>query len=449
MGIQGILAFIGALSLLVFVHELGHFLVAKWTGIRVEGFSLFFGRPIFAVRRAHEGGWRFRLLTWEWGLPEEAFAHGETEYAIRWIPFGGYVKMSGQSDFGEAEQTGQPWEFTSKSVAARAAVVFAGPLMNFILAVVIFAYLNHQYGVIGRIGIGPALDMRVASVAPGSRADSLGVLPGSLWVGVNEHPITTWEALGEVLQEDEHVVLMLARPTGDTLRIPLEPKLANLYEFGATWETGPVVGSLIPLEPAGEAGLRVGDRILSVNGEPVSTWTEMSRLIRRYPGQEVMLTIERSGARRVVGLTPAVEIASEGTEGGVRLSIGPAITTAVVQTWVVTVKIVRFFERLVTRAISPKYLAGPIGIFQMAGVAAEKGIATYFLLIANLSADLGFINLLPLALLDGGHLVFFGFEALTRKRPSPRQQGIIQQVSMVLLLALMIFVTLNDLNRLF
>lgn len=449
MSFQGTAAFIIALSVLVFVHELGHFLVAKWAGVRVESFSLFFGRPLFSVRRAKGKGWQFRSLFWRWGLPDEAFEGGETEYAIRWIPFGGYVKMSGQSDTGDAENSGEPWEFTSKSVGARAAVIFAGPFMNFVLAILVFAWLNMTYGVIGRIGISPAPDMWATVVAPGSRADSLGIPVGARWISLNDSALSNWQAVARLVEKNDRPVIGLRTPEGDTLRITMQKGLADLHDFGVEWENGAVVGGVIPIEPANEAGMREGDTVRAVNGQPVASWAEMSRTIRRYAGRETLITVKRDSVSTVLVVTPSVDIGVDIPEGGVRLAPWPALTTAVVQTWVVTVKIVKFIERLVTRAISPSYIAGPLGIFQMTGMAAEQGMGTYLMLVGTLSANLGFINLIPLAVLDGGLLVFLAFEAITKRRPSAKQQGWIQRIGVALLFAMMIAVTIMDIQRVF
>jgi len=449
MNIQGTFAFILALSVLVFVHELGHFLVAKWAGVRVETFSLFFGRPLFSVRRAKGKGWQFRSLFWKWGLPDDAFTGDETEYAVRWIPFGGYVKMSGQSDFGDAEDSGAPWEFTSKPVGARAAVIFAGPLMNFILAVIVFTWLNMTYGVVGRIGITPAPHMWVSAVKPGSRADSLGVPVGARWVSLNDSPLTSWKNVAQLLEKSTRPVIALQTPAGDTLRVSMQKNLADLHDFGVEWENGAVVGGVVPIEPANEAGMREGDTVRAVNGQPVASWAEMSRTIRRNAGRETIIEVKRDAITTVLTVTPSVDIGVDIPEGGVRLSFVPAVRTAFVQTWVVTVKIVKFIERLVTRAISPTYIAGPLGIFQMTGIAAQQGLGTYLMLVGTLSANLGFINLLPLAVLDGGLLVFLAFEAITKRRPSAKQQGYIQRIGMALLIALMILVTIMDIQRIF
>jgi regulator of sigma E protease len=452
--IQGTLAFIGGLSLLVLVHELGHFAVAKAVGIRVENFSIFMGQPLLAIRRASidsdpERRWQVRFLRWSFGLPDEQFQSGETEYAFRWIPFGGYVKMSGQSDMGEADVEGNDWEFTSKSIGARAAVVAAGPIMNFVLAVVLFAGLNVAYGVIGRIGIGPAPDMLVTEVVPGSPADAANVTPGSHLVAINGMLLTTWEALGTISEDDTALILSFAMADGDTIRMPLEGGFEKLYDFGVSWEPRSAVGSLIPLEPATEAGLRVGDTIVAIDDEIVTNWSEMSYAIRRRPGRDISVSVMRDGRPLTLVVVPSTEIADGGAEDGVKLGPVAAIGTGFAQTWDVTVKIIRFLERLVTRAISPKFMAGPVGIFQMSGIAAQQGIATYLAFLAVLSANLAVVNLLPLAVLDGGHLVFFAFEAATGKRPSPKQQGFMQQVGIVMLLLMLVMVTVNDLSRLF
>ncbi len=291
--------------------------------------------------------------------------------------------------------------------------------------------------------------MRVKTVEAGSRADSLGVQPGAKWVSVNGQLLTTWEALGEELKDAQQVTIELASPSGRTLTVAVKHDLSDLYEFGVTWETDAVVGTLIPLEPAGEAGVRLGDRILSVDGEAVDSWTAMSALVRRSPDRPVTLEVEREGRRRFVEVTPSMEIAAEGPEDGLRLPPFSALQTGIRQTWIVTVKIVRFIERVISGVLSPKYLAGPVGILHMTEVAAQKGLATYLVLVATLSANLGFINLLPLLVLDGGHLAILGFEGLTGKRPSARQQGIMQHVGIVFLVGLMIMVTIIDLERLF
>jgi len=454
LDIQGILAFIGGLSALVMVHELGHFAVAKAVGIRVEGFSIFFGQPLLSVRRATENSdpdrrLRIRALKWAWGLPEEAFQNGETEYAVRYIPFGGYVKMSGQSDFGEADVAGSDWEFTSKPLWARAAVVAAGPFMNFVLAFAMFATLNVSQGVIGRIGIGPAPDMIVTALEDGSPAAELGLVAGTRWIAMNGVDLTTWDALGTSTDPDDAATVTFEIPGGETVTTVLADGIAGIYELGAEWEPRAAVGSLIPLEPAGEAGLAPGDRIVAVDGEIVTTWSEMSRLIQLSAGREVRLTVDRSGSELTYIVEPSVEIATSEYEHAVKLGVTAAIGTAFAQTWNVTTKILRFLERLVTRAISPKYLAGPVGILHMTGVAAQQGLATYLGLLAVLSANLAVVNLLPIAVLDGGHLLFFAYEGITRKRPSPKQQGFMQQAGIIFLLATLVMVTIIDIGRMF
>lgn len=448
------MAFIGGLSVLVMVHELGHFAVAKAVGIRVENFSIFMGQPVLAVRRAAHASdparrWQIRVFRWTWGLSDEQFLHGETEYALRLLPFGGYVKMAGQSDVGEADHKGEDWEFTAKPLWARAAVVAAGPAMNIVLAIVFFAALNMTYGVIGRIGIGPAPSMFVSSVSPGTPASEIGVVPGSQWIILNGEPVTTWERVGEIAEKQESATLSLLTPSGDTLIARLPSGLESLYDFGVTWEPPAAVGTIIPLEPAAESGMRVGDVILSVDGVPVSNWSEMSQAIRARPGEKIPFEIERDGQRMTLPLRPGIEIATEGFDDGVTLGIIGSVTTAFSQTWSVATKIFEFIKRLVTRTISPKYIAGPVGIFQITGAAAAQGWATYLVLIAVLSANLAVINLLPLAVLDGGHLLFFAYEGVTGKRPSTKQQGIMQQIGVVVLISLLVLVTINDIGRLF
>jgi regulator of sigma E protease len=175
----------------------------------------------------------------------------------------------------------------------------------------------------------------------------------------------------------------------------------------------------------------------------------MSRAIRRNAGKVTLVSVRRDSATLALTVTPSVDFGVDIPEGGVRLPLLPAIATATSQTWVVTVKIVKFIERLITQTISPKFIAGPLGILQMTSMAAQHGMGTYLVLVATLSANLGFINLLPLAVLDGGLLVFLGFEAVTKRRPSAKQQGWIQRVGMAVLITLMVMVTIMDLQRMF
>ncbi|MCD6335967.1 MAG: RIP metalloprotease RseP [Candidatus Latescibacteria bacterium] len=426
------LSFLFVLGVLIFVHELGHFAVAKASGIRVERFSL--GYPPKMI------GWQF----------------GETEYCLSWIPFGGYVKMSGQSDVGEAESTGKPWEFGSKAPHVQAGVIAAGPAMNFILAFCIFFIFVLADGV----SVPPTTE--VGTVEKGSVAWIAGVQAGDRIVSVGDREVSDWTGVVEALSGMKGTVFSIQVLRGDrVLDLEVDGREGALESFGIAPFIPARIGSVMKDGPAARIGLLTGDRIISVNGEPVG-WMKMTEIIRAHPGQPVTLEWKRGTQVHKAQIVPEVKTAFDlenkkveyGRIGvGLQMAqkrVGPfaALWLAAKQTVLVTAGIVDIMRGLISGGISPKLLGGPVMIAQMAGEQARLGIESLFTLMALLSVNLGLLNILPIPALDGGHLLFIAAEGITRRKLSLKQKMVLQRIGMALILLLMVYVTQNDILRL-
>ena len=416
--------FLIALGVLVFVHELGHFLVAKRAGIRVERFSL---------------GYPPKLIGFQWG---------ETEYCISWVPFGGYVKVAGMADVGEEEATGAPWEFPSKSVAVRMAVIVAGPVMNFLFAFVLFAFV---YGVFGI----DTVESTVISPEAGSIAEIAGVQHGDEVLEVDGTPVDNAHELLEALEAGLAMgsVLSIHRADG-TRTIELPPALDGTYGIKVLLPTK--VGSADPGTPAEGIGLQRGDRISGVDGTAVATWSEMRDLISARPAESITLTWERVNISMTAAIVP--EERMNGDErigvigirpfeaGAIKISWWDATKLGAASVYTSSYLILDFLGSIFQDG-RYKELGGPIRIARMADDTAEMGLKYFLRFLALLSVNLGVLNLLPIPVLDGGHLTFLTLEALLRRPPSVRQREVSQQIGMVIILFIMVAVTFNDLNE--
>lgn len=439
-----------ALGILIFIHELGHFLVAKGTGVGVERFSLGFGPRLWSVRR------------------------GETEYCVSAVPLGGYVKMVGEEAHGEEaihpataasrEVRADPAKsFALKPLWTRALIVFAGPAMNFVLAAAIFSAAFAAVGV-------PGFPPIIGRVPPGSAAQQVGLALGDTIISVDGHRVRHWREVEERVARSEGRPLTLAvERDGGRREVRLVPqRIPARTPFGEpteTWSLGteayiaPVLGDVLRGRPASEAGLRPGDRVLAVNGQPIQTWDELKDQISRLPGQNVTLTIQRGGESRTVAVTPSVETEPEGPVGriGVTPALGQeyfplnpvaAVREGVRKTWEFSIITAVSLWKLVTRVIPTSQIGGPLQIGVMVGQAAEQGLLAYAFSVAIISINLAVLNLLPVPMLDGGHLLFFAIEAVLGRPLSVRKREIAQQVGLALLLLLMVFALGNDLLRL-
>jgi len=448
-------SFVVAIGVLIFIHELGHFLVAKASGVGVERFSLGFGPRLWSIRR------------------------GETEYCLSLIPLGGYVKMVGEEAHGEEAihpGTEPPGDsridprksFALKPLWARALIVFAGPGMNFVLAAVIFT------GIFLFVGV-PVLPTTVGRVLPDSPAAQAGLQPGDQIVAIDGRLVRHWGELDEAVARSEGRPLVLTMMRGGQRRdATVTPRrMASRTPFGEpteVWSLGttpyqaPVVGEVKPGMPAAEAGLRPRDRIVAIDGQPIRTWDEMAEIISRRPGEPVGLTIQRDGERLELTVTPRavterdplgneIKVARIGIGQSTPqtfLRLGPvaAVSRGIQRTWDVTVLTLVSFWKLLSGIIPASNIGGPIQIGMAAGQAAQEGLVPYAFLVAIISINLAILNLLPVPMLDGGHLLFFAIEAVMGRALSVRKREIAQQIGLALLLLLMVFAIGNDIRRL-
>ncbi|MCY3555417.1 MAG: RIP metalloprotease RseP [Gemmatimonadetes bacterium] len=435
-----VLSAIFVLGLLVFFHELGHFLAAKRMGIRVERFSL--------------------------GFPPKMIGKkvGDTEYCISWIPLGGYVSMAGERPDAQSEGEGdKPWEFQSKSVGARAFVIAAGPGANFVLAFIIFWLF---YATMGVMLVDTTTVGRVALESPYAAA---GLQVGDEILEIDQAAVDTWEDVREGLATvtGTSLSLKLRRDGRDrTILVRygdggMAERLGGLDYFRAS-----AVSTVIPDSPAEQAGLRPGDVITSVNGVAVTQWYEMVEQIRVRPGMETTVSWTRNGQSHQVGIVPNTAQDLDRETGDVidigqigitqqdhikRSPIGIVSSAGLAGTQLVAVTftIVDFVGKLVMGQVSTDSVGGPIAIAQMAGDSARQGASSLFSFMAFLSINLAILNLLPIPALDGGQLLILGVEKVIRRPLSLKYRMVWQQTGMALLLVLMVFVVFNDVTRIF
>jgi regulator of sigma E protease len=438
-----VVAFVVVLGVLIFFHELGHFLVAKRAKVGVLKFSLGFGPKLVGIKR------------------------GETEYLISALPLGGYVKMIGEDPTDESPEAADPARsFSRKSVGARALIILAGPLANLLLPVLIFwgifTFLGQSY-----------LQPVVGTPEADSPAAVAGLLPGDRIQAVDGVPIERWDEVESAVRGSAGRTLRVTvQRDGQRFEARLEPKVQRATDlFGQEIEIWSVglralapsrIGQVLPGGVAQQVGLRSGDRIVAVDGAAVAEWEQLAKTIHGSPGKPLTLTVERDGRRFDVEVTPRPtrQQAGNGEEVGL-IGIGPgsesdyrrldpasAFLAGVKKTADITVLTVQGFVKLVQAKISPKTIGGPILIAQMTGEVAQRGLLETLSFTALLSINLAILNLLPIPVLDGGHLVFAFVEWLRGKPVSLRLRENAQRVGLVLLVLLMVFAFYNDIFRL-
>ncbi|MAT82721.1 MAG: RIP metalloprotease RseP [Gammaproteobacteria bacterium] len=436
------LALLVTLGVLVTFHELGHYLVARWSGVRIVRFSVGFGRPIWS-RMDRRG----------------------TEWAVAAIPLGGYVRMLDEREPGTVEAEARPGDvsYNDLSVGWRAAIAAAGPLANFVLAIVVYWFLF----VAGNTTIAPML----GTVPEGSPADRAGLEPGLEIVSVDGESARSWQqvtmALAGRLGDSGSIELGVRRPGAESIRqVGLaiddwhrgvdEPDL--LASLGIEPALPPVLGEILPDSPAERAGLRRFDRVVAVDGEPQQRWSDWVDTVQAAPDRALTVTVDRDGRRLDLSVRPEARDAGGEAAGYVgvapylnEIRYGPlaAIPMGVAETWDKTALTLGLLKKMVTGDVSMKNLSGPITIARVAGDSARSGW-TYFLgVLALLSISLGVLNLLPIPILDGGHLLFCAAEAATGRPVSERIQLLGTQIGLFLVAGLMVLALYNDISRLF
>jgi regulator of sigma E protease len=432
-----LLAFLFVLGVLIFVHELGHFVMARRVGVRVLKFSLGFGP---------------RLV---------GFTRGDTEYVISAIPLGGYVKMAGENP--DDPRSGRDDEFLSKSKWERFQVLIMGPLMNLILAVVVTA------GVLmngAEIPVFQSKQPVVGQVTADSPAARAGIQRGDRIVTVAGRDVDTWEqffiAVGtRAGRETEIGVLRDSRQ----FTVKATPASQTKYEIGYLGvlpDTHPHVGALLPGAPAEQAGLKVGDVIHRIDGATITLREQLIDAVSKKANTPVTMTVVRNGAPVDVVVTPEANTGRcpslpQG-EGCIGISIGEEVTRinpGPIEAIGMSIKhnydqaglIVRTIGQLVTRETSTRQLMGPLAIAQMSGESAQQGWAPLFGLMAMISLNLGLLNLLPIPVLDGGHIFIMALEGLARRDFSLKVKEKMFLAGFAVLMLLMVTVIYNDLTR--
>jgi regulator of sigma E protease len=426
-----LLAFLFVLGVLVFVHELGHFLAAKRVGIRVLKFQLGFNPTIFSFRR------------------------GDTEYSIGALPLGGYVKMAGETS--EDERSGQPDEFLSKTKWQRFQVLIAGPAMNLLLAVVVLAAVLYSGALV------PVYEDQavvVGVVEGGSAAEKAGIQPGDRIESVAGSRVETWRdfliAIGT--RPNREIAITYTR-NGTEITRQVTPTIAaesrfEIGEIGVFPDVHPSVPAVTPGEPGDRAGLKAGDVILAINGQPITFGSQLVEIISKNAEKPVTVLVQRADGQHELHATPV----RRGQRGflGITLaeatrSIKPGVFEAIgmsVRQNVETAGLIfQTLKGLITRETSPRQILGPVGIAQLSGEYAAVGWIALLGLMANLSLNLGLVNLLPIPVLDGGHIFIMFLEGIARRDFSIRVKEKMLIAGFVVLMMLMVTVIYNDLTR--
>jgi regulator of sigma E protease len=446
--LQMILVTIVTIGVLVTFHEYGHYWAARRCGVKVLRFCVGFGKPIWS--------WRDRT---------------GTEFAIAAIPLGGYVKMLDERE-SEVPPELLSQSFNRKPVGQRIAIVAAGPIANFLLAIAL-------YWLIFVLGVGGVVPI-VGSVEKNSLAEIAGLAPGQEIVAVDGEPTPTWQAL------HEHLVSRIGE--SGPLRFSVKyPDSEIIYDSTATldewlgdaeapdlvgglgitlWQPRgePVIETVVADGPAARAGLLAGDRIVNADGVAMPDWQAWVEHVRARPEQSVQVLVERAGARHELTLVPARKLDEQGNAFGQvglgspvswppemlrQFHYGPiaALGEALERTWSMTVVSLESIKKLIFGEISPKNLSGPITIAKVATASAKSGLEPYLGFLAFFSISLGVLNLLPIPVLDGGHILFALPELFTGKPISERVQALCVQVGVFIIVGIMGLALYNDVVR--
>ncbi len=440
-----------AIGVLVSFHEFGHFWVARKAGVKVLRFSVGFGKVLWSYQKKPE----------------------DTEYVLSAIPLGGYVKMVDERE-GEVKDEDLPFAFNRQSLLARTAIVAAGPIFNLMLAIVLFWSVL----VIGETGIKPIL----GAVGQGTLAATAGFVEGDQIISVNDKLTPTWtEAMGVIIAsaldgdqeikvavknfDDQQNVRLLKIAESDTQN----PEVLYEHLGFKPWspKLKPVIGKVLPDSAALAAGLQKGDLIVSADGTVMNDWMQWVDTVKIHPDVVINLIIERDGVQLPLTITPKRVKSGEKTEGkigaavhvpedliksvSVEYSLSPlkAIPVAFETTWYYASATLKMMGKMLIGKASVKNLSGPISIAEYAGQSAEMGFVPFLKFMALVSVSLGVLNLLPVPVLDGGHLLFFAVEAIKGSPVSDRIQAFFQQVGIALLMSLMALAMVLDVQRLF
>ena len=441
-----LLWFLIAIGILVVVHEFGHYLAARWAGVKVLRFSVGFGKPLLSRR----------------------FGRDQTEWTLSALPFGGFVKMLDERE-GEVPAAEAHRSFNRATVWRRIGIDIAGPAANFLLAIVFYwALLLHGL---------PALKPMIGEPPAGTPAAQAGLVAGDEIRRVNGTDTPSFQDLRLTLLRAgvaaEAITLELA--DGRSVRLDVQPMQTENLEQDILRPLGivrydpviaPVIGQLLPDGAAVRAGFQSGDRLLSANGEAVANWQDWVQVVRQHPAKPLRIEYERQGQRGALTVVP--DVVDEAGQRVGKIGAGPRVDESVlatlmtevrygpvealwqgaVRTWDMSVFTLEMMGRMVLGQVSWKNLSGPLTIADYAGQSATLGWISFVGFLALVSVSLGVLNLLPIPLLDGGHLMYYVAEVLTGRPVSERTMEIGSRIGMFLLLLLMSFALFNDLQRL-
>ncbi|MHB1077586.1 RIP metalloprotease RseP [Thiobacillus sp.] len=438
--------FLVAIAILVVIHEFGHYLAARLAGVKVLRFSLGFGKPLFSRR----------------------FGRDQTEWVLAALPFGGYVKMLDERE-GEVPAAEAHRSFNRASVWRRIGIVAAGPIANFLLAIV-FYWALFLHGM-------PAMKPLIGEPPAGTPAAQAGLVSGDEIRRVNGADTPSFQDLrlellragvaGDplVLELADGRSVQLAAPPMDTENLERDT-LRPLGIAGYAPAIDPVIGEVLPGGAAARAGFQSGDRLVAANGKAVTTWQDWVKLIRQHPSQSLRIEYEREGQMRELTVVP--DTVDENGQRIGKIGAGPKVDPALMddlmtevrygpvealgrgaeKTWDMSLFTLEMMGRMVVGQVSWKNLSGPLTIADYAGQSATLGWISFVGFLALVSVSLGVLNLLPVPLLDGGHLMYYVAEVLTGRPVSERTMEIGSRIGMTLLLLLMSFALFNDLQRL-
>jgi regulator of sigma E protease len=430
------------IGILVFVHEFGHFIFAKLLGVKVLKFSLGFGPKVI-------GG-----------------TFGETEYLISGVPLGGYVKMLGEEPGEELKEDEKKRAYSFQPVWKRFAIVFLGPVFNIFFACLLFVLIFFS-------GV-PARYPDVGKITQNSPAEKSGLKLGDRITAMNGNPVETWNDIDTFLEKNrDNTVLLKVSRGGELIDLSVKPEKKiekdifgrknELWDIGASPLTYPVVGEVLKGSPAEKAGLKKGDRVVEIDGKRIDTWEDMTQIVSSSPEKPLVFEMRRDGSvvdRTIVPEKKTVDslegekkigligIRQKGNYFMKRFGLGEALYLGVKKTLEVCALTVLILMKLAERVIPASTIGGPILIFQMTGEQAAQGFLSFFTFMAGLSINLGIFNLLPIPLLDGGHLMFLGIEAIRRKPFSEKVMMNAQKIGLAFIIALIVFVFYNDILRL-
>lgn len=427
---------IPVLGFMILIHEFGHYAVAKWLGVRVEVFSIGFGKRLFGFRR------------------------GDTDYRIAAIPLGGYVKMSGENPMDE--RTGDPAEFLSHSRWHRFLIAIAGPAMNVLLAVCLLTIVYMVHYEYPAFLDKPAVIDGVRHDSPAAQA---GLQAGDRIVKVDGVDNPTWEQLQPKVWLSANQPLNITIQRGDKVfQTTIVPKAVTTSEVGSAgwyWAEPVVVGRLDPDMPAAKAGMREEDRVVAINGQPVASIESMIESLQQTKDQPVELTVVRGSETLHMRIQPVLSptedpketryrlgFLNKGENKVTKLRFVPALTLSLQQNKKYSLLLLELAKKLVQGKVSPRMVSGPIGIAQETGYAArQKGWSPLMELTAGISLNLGIFNLLPIPILDGGVILFLLIEGVMRRDISLRIKERVYQAAFVFLVLFAVMVIYNDLMK--